>query len=105
MAIITPYKKHIFVCTNTRTNGKKSCGDNEKGQQILEKLKVLTKAHHLQVEVRAQSTGCFNFCSLGPIVAIYPEGYFYANIALEQVDELFNSHILNNQPIKDWLMS
>ncbi|MFM7901779.1 MAG: (2Fe-2S) ferredoxin domain-containing protein, partial [Bacteroidota bacterium] len=53
----------------------------------------------VQVEVRAQKAGCLDVCSHGPALVIYPEGVFYGQVGLADVEELFHEHILNNRPV------
>ena len=95
------YKKHIFVCINERDPSLKreSCGE-ENGMAIAKKFKALIKANKLKMEVRAQRASCFDLCENGPIAVVYPEGIFYKNISINNVDEIFESHILNNKPIE-----
>lgn len=95
------YQKHIFVCINQRAEDapRKSCGETT-GMEIAEKFKVLIKAHKLQMKVRAQRTSCFDLCEHGPIAVVYPEGIFYKNLSVDDVDEIFEEHILHNRPVE-----
>lgn len=93
------FKKHIFICTNQKPEGKKSCGEAH-GMQLVEAFKALIKEHSLLVDVRAQKAGCLDVCAFGPALVVYPEGVFYGKVTLEDVDEIFNSHILNDIPVE-----
>lgn len=95
------YQKHIFVCINEREAGspRKSCGEAT-GMAIAQRFKELIKEHKLRTKVRAQRTSCFDFCEHGPIMVVYPEGIFYKNVSLNDVEEIFESHILNNNPVE-----
>ncbi len=93
------FKKHIFICTNVKPDGKKCCGEAN-GMELVEAFKVLIKEHNLLVEVRAQRAGCLDVCAFGPALVVYPEGVFYGKVTLEDVPELFNSHILNDIPLE-----
>ncbi len=45
-------------------------------------------------------TGCHGFCEQGPVVVIEPEGTFYVNVKVDDVEEIIESHFLNNQPVE-----
>lgn len=95
------FEKHIFVCINERAPGalRKSCG-KESGTAIATRFKELIKENKLRTKVRAQRSSCFDICEQGPIAVVYPEGVFYKGIDLSDVDEIFEQHILNNNPVK-----
>jgi len=95
------YQKHIFVCINEREEGAKrqSCG-KAIGEEIAAKFKALIKEHKLKATVRAQRSSCLDVCEDGPTMVVYPEGIFYKNIQLTDVTEIFESHIINNQPVE-----
>lgn len=90
------YEKHIFVCINERSDGRKSCG-LEVGMALIEKFKKLQNEAKLPLKIRAQKAGCFDTCGFGPMVIIYPEGIFYKNVSIDDVDEIFESHVKNNK--------
>ena len=93
------FKKHIFICTNQKVEGKKSCGEAH-GMELVEAFKALIKEHSLLVDVRAQRAGCLDVCAFGPALVVYPEGIFYGKVTVEDVKEIFNSHILNDIPVE-----
>ncbi|MBL4668906.1 MAG: (2Fe-2S) ferredoxin domain-containing protein [Flavobacteriales bacterium] len=95
------FEKHIFICINERVAGatRKSCGE-ETGNAIAKRFKELIKEHKLRLSVRAQRSSCFDMCEQGPIVVVYPEGVFYKGISVIDVNEIFEQHILNNNPVK-----
>ncbi len=94
------YKKHIFICTNDKPAPKKSCG-SERGMVLVDLFKEKLKEHDdLHKTMRAQKTGCLDVCAFGPGVVVYPEGVFYGGVTPEDVDEIFESHILNDKPVE-----
>lgn len=94
------YEKHIFVCVNQRQENARACCGEEIGNAIAARFKQLISEHKLRMKVRAQRTSCFDWCEQGPIVTIYPDKTVYGNISVKDVDEIFNSHILNNKPVE-----
>jgi (2Fe-2S) ferredoxin len=93
------YKKHIFICTNERTDGRKCCGEG-RGMELVNSFKEMVKKNNLNTEVRAQRAGCFDVCNFGPAVVVYPEGIFYGNVQPEDVKEIFEEHIVNDRVVE-----
>jgi (2Fe-2S) ferredoxin len=97
---IMKYKKHVFVCVNQRAEGERKCCGEQHGLALVAALKKNLKDKNMNSEVRAQRTGCLDVCELGPSLVVYPEGIFYGNVQLEDVEEIVNSHLLNNKPVE-----
>ncbi|MCS6824584.1 MAG: (2Fe-2S) ferredoxin domain-containing protein [Cytophagaceae bacterium] len=93
------YQKHIFVCTNQRTDGRKCCGEST-GMALVNEFKNYIHEHKLQHIYRAQRAGCFDVCQSGPAVTVYPDGVFYGNVKVEDVKEIFEQHILGGKPVE-----
>lgn len=93
------YQKHVFICTNQKDAGKKCCG-GEHGAALVEAFKTSLKDRNLQVEIRAQKAGCLDVCGKGPALVVYPEGVFYGNVQLTDVEEIVESHLVNNQTVE-----
>lgn len=93
------YKKHVFICTNQKEGGKKCCGEKT-GMELVEAFKNKLKEQKLNIEMRAQRAGCFDVCAHGPAVVVYPEGVFYGNVTLNDVDEIISEHLINNRPVE-----
>lgn len=89
------FKKHIFICTNERTNGKESCGE-ACGMDLVREFQQQLGAHGFRANVRAQKSGCLDVCSSGPALVVYPEGVFYGHVTKEDVAEIVASHIAND---------
>lgn len=95
------FEKHIFICTNEREEGaRKSCGA-EHGMSLVREFKRLMKAHAIEnTAMRAQRAGCLDACDTGPTVVVYPEGIYYGNVQLNDVEEIVVSHLKNNVPVE-----
>lgn len=95
------YEKHLFVCINERAEGapRVSCGEVN-GTAIVARFKALIVENKLRMKVRAQRASCFDWCEHGPIVTVYPEGIVYGKVTINDVEEIFENHILNNIPVK-----
>ena len=55
------------------------------------------KAAGLEDEVKIVKTGCFGLCALGPVMIIYPEGTFYSQVAVEDIPEIVEEHLLKGR--------
>lgn len=95
------YEKHIFICENVRPddNPRGSCGAKGSGK-VKEAFKTKIKAMGLNAEVRANSAGCLDACEYGITVVVYPEQVWYGSVTVDDVDEILNSHIINNKPVE-----
>src|ERR1700739_2714253 len=98
------FEKHIFVCTNQRSGSqKRSCGEQH-GLELTATFKKAIKDKNIDVPIRAQRAGCLGICDFGPTVAVYPEGTFYVNVQLSDVEEIVQSHIVENKVVKRLLL-
>lgn len=93
------YDKHILICTNQKGECKKCCGE-EHGKALVEAFKRSIRDKHIKdLRIRAQRAGCFDLCSFGPIVIVYPEGVYYGKVELSDVEEIVSEHIVNGRPV------
>ena len=94
------FEKHIFICTNQRTEGtRKSCGE-ACGMELVKAFKKSIKENNLNGKVRAQRSGCLDACDFGPSMVVYPEGIFYGGVQLSDVEEIVKEHVKNNRPVE-----
>lgn len=93
------YKKHVFICTNQKAAPKKSCGEVH-GDELVDAFKTALAERGLLKEMRAQRTGCLDACAFGPTLVVYPEGTYYGNVQLSDVNEIVETHLINGQPVE-----
>ena len=93
------FKKHVFICTNDKEAPKKSCGSVH-GMELVEAFKASIKEKGLQFDIRAQKSGCFDIFAFGPSVVVYTEGVWYGKVQLSDVEEIVESHLVNDQPVE-----
>ena len=91
------YKYHVFVCTNQRTE-LPACGDYET-QSVRDYMKDEIKKRQMYGEgqVRISQAGCLGRCLSGPVMVIYPQGTWYTFVDRDDVDEIIDSHLVNDQ--------
>lgn len=96
------FEKHIFICCNTReADHPRGCCCNPDGKgelQWLFKSKLTQRGLHKRV--RANKSGCLDQCELGPTVVVYPDAVWYGHVTAADVDEIIESHIVNNRPVE-----
>ena len=95
------YDKHVFVCINSRDalNSRVSCG--EKGLDLRNAIvRVLAEKNIKNISVRINKSGCLDQCELGPVVVIYPQGFWYYNVNLSDVPEIIAKSIVGDIHIK-----
>ena len=95
------YQRHIFFCTNQRTDGRDCCASHG-AQAAFEHCKVLVKTAGLAGpgQVRVNQTGCMDRCAGAPVAVVYPEGIWYTYVGLADIEEIVNSHLKNGQPVE-----
>ena len=93
-------KYHLFVCTSSRINGlQKGYCHSKESVQIVNKIMEEIDSRDLGSEVMVTNTGCFGICNQGPIIVIYPEGTWYGGVTVDDVEEIFDSHIENGEKV------
>ena len=85
-------RTHVLICggTGCTSSGSMKIGD---------KLELEIAAKGLQDEVKVVRTGCFGLCALGPVMIVYPEGTFYCNVKIDDVEEIVEEHLLKGRPV------
>ena len=95
------FEKHIFICTNQRPAGHPRGCCNPSGEGELHRaFKAALAQRGIKAKVRSNKAGCLDQCEHGPNVVVYPEGVWYGNVSLGDVEEIIDSHILGNRPVE-----
>ena len=79
----------MFVCT---TVGRHHCG-GQGSEKLLQRLRDRVEAEELG-HVRSTRMGCNQQHHQGPIVIVYPEGVWYGNLKLDDVDTIIDEHLI-----------
>lgn len=94
------YEKHIFVCENKRPpDDPRGCCSDKGSLEIRAKMKERIKELGLKSTVRVNSSGCLDSCEFGPSIVVYPEQIWYCHVTINDVEEIIQSHIINNKPV------
>ncbi len=94
---------HFFLCNSFRINGDPQGSCNRKGSPEL--------LQHLQAEIGdrgidaiVSTTSCLNVCEKGPILVIYPQGWWYFELTEEKVDQILDA-VETGQSVPELLMA
>jgi len=95
------FEKHIFVCENKREKGHpRGCCSDKHGAEIRQLFKKKLKSKNLSANFRANAAGCLDACEYGATVVVYPDQVWYGGVTENDVDEIIESHLINNIPVK-----
>ena len=96
-----PFERHVFVCVNERPDGHpKGCCAGKGSVEIRDRLKMMANRAGLKGKVRVNAAGCLDLCERGVTVVVYPEAVWYGGVTLDDVDEIFQSHIVEGRPVE-----
>lgn len=95
-------KYHVFVCTNQRPPGhpRGSCGER-KSIDLFQKMADVWMQKQLFDTVRLSGVQtCMGPCGMGACVAVYPDNVWYGNVKTDDIEEIFNSHLIKGTPVQ-----
>lgn len=100
-----PFTSHIFVCCNRREPGhSRGCCNPDGSEELRNLFKSEVKRRNLDPLVRANAAGCLEQCELGPTVVIYPQGIWYGNVQLTDVDRILDETVIGGRVLHDLLI-
>ena len=90
------FQRHIFFCTNQRSEGEASCAEHSAGA-AQKHCKQAVKAAGLSGpgKVRVNGAGCLDRCAGGPVCVVYPDAVWYTYVDNNDIDEIVDSHLKN----------
>ena len=95
------FEKHIFICENKRpSDDPRGCCLDKGSSAIKAQFKKRLEELGLKPDVRANTSGCLDACEFGITVLVYPEQIWYGGVTLNDVEEIIQSHIINNRPVE-----
>ena len=87
-------ERHVFVC-----NQGKSCA-KVGSAEVYDRFRALLKESCLKPRVMVTGCGSIGFCDRGVAVAIYPEQVWYSRVTVNDVDEIWNEHVLGGRTVE-----
>jgi len=99
------YRKHIFFCTNQRSQGRQCCQDADAAaMRLYAKQTLKDKESSAAKGIRVNAAGCLGFCAQGPALVIYPEGVWYTYHNKADIDEIIQEHIIGGKLVSRLLI-
>lgn len=89
------FKKHVFICTNHKSDGRKSCHEGNPKEicsYLKERLKSLDA--YGEGKIRVSSSGCLGRCEVGPNLLVYPEGLWVHYDSKEDIERFLQDSLL-----------
>lgn len=95
------FNKHIFICENKRPDGHpRGCCADKGASEIKELFKSRLKELGLNADIRANASGCLDACEFGTAIVVYPEQIWYGGVTIDDVEEIIQSHLINDKPVE-----
>lgn len=100
------YRHHVFFCLNQRDNAEPCCQDKG-AEAAFNHMKARVKKLNLsgKGQVRINRSGCLDRCGEGPLLVVYPQAIWYTFIDNEDIDEIVESHLLNDKIVERLVVS
>lgn len=97
------YGRHIFICTHG------NCASGSATAALLQRLQELNEEHDRvrfsnHERVIATASGCLGVCMGGPVLVIYPEGIWYANVDVAKLERIYREHLLGGAPVAEYIL-
>ena len=89
-----PYERQFLVCTYG------AWCRIDASDHIRAALKDKVKKAGLASAVRVTKSGCLGQCGNGPMAVSWPDNTWYCGLKLEDVDALFEEHIVGGRPVE-----
>ena len=93
---MTYFRSHILVCNDPECVQKGSL-------QILDSLKKELSLLGLEDEVKVLDTPRIGACSKGPEILVYPEGFHYIGLTVDDIPYLVKEQFLKGRPVNKFL--
>jgi (2Fe-2S) ferredoxin len=100
-AVMSYYRRHVFMCTNVREDGSQSCGQCGTAE-LRGYLKDRTKEAGIAGRggVRINTAGCLDRCAEGPVMVVYPEAVWYTYVDREDLEEILQEHLMAGRVVE-----
>ncbi len=98
LPVMEAYSRHVLVCTGAY------CSENRGGRPVYSRLAALLQREGLLfglTRVKRSEAPCLGVCGGGPVVAVYPEGVWYANVSLELLERIVVEHLKAGRVVEE----
>lgn len=95
---IGAYRRHLLVCTGPR------CTANGESEALFEALGVSLQRAGLTTgaqRVKRTRVSCFAACKGGPVMCVQPDGTWYYNVTLANLERIVTEHLCHGRPVAE----
>ncbi len=85
-------RAEVLICGGTGCHSSNS-------HEVVTAMQAEVARRGLEGEVRVVPTGCRGFCSMGPVMMIYPEGVLYCQVQASDVPEIVEETLLKGRQV------
>lgn len=85
-------RAEVLICGGTGCHSSNSA-------EVISAVQAEVARRGLAGEVRVVPTGCRGFCSMGPVMMIYPEGILYCQVQASDVPEIVEETLLKGRQV------
>jgi (2Fe-2S) ferredoxin len=90
---------HLFVCNSFRVGGDPQGTCNRKDAiGLLQHLE--TEINDRGIDAMISSTGCLQLCDKGPVMVVYPDGWWYTGLTEEKLDSILDA-LEDGEPVEN----
>jgi (2Fe-2S) ferredoxin len=94
---------HIFVCNSFRLSGEPQGVCNKKGAVNLLQM-LQDEVVDRGIDAMISSTGCLKLCDKGPVMVVYPQGWWYTEVDEGKIDDILDA-MEEDSPAESLLMA
>lgn len=94
-------EKHVFVCSQNRPpNHPRGACSHKGANEVLQAFWQQLQQRNAYDRIAVSFSGCLGPCNQGANVVVYPEGVLYGKVTKEDVAEIFEKHLLGDEPVE-----